>query len=261
MQKRTLGLALGAGGARGVCHLGFLQVLKKHKIEISCLSGSSMGAVVGGAFASGGDLCEMEETIKSVKQIELMDMNVLPITKKGLVKGIAAKMLIDPHLEVKKFEDMPIPFSCVAVDLLSGECDILNSGDLLTAIRASFSIPGVFEPVSLNGKLYVDGGVLCRLPIKAVKMFKPDVVVAVDAVGEAVKVDSMKSIFDVIFRSFDLLDWQNTQKIASSADLLISPVMKTAKVYHTKYIKEALEAGYKAGEDNIGKIKELVGFE
>lgn len=260
MQKRTLGLALGAGGARGACHLGFLQALRKHGIIVDFVSGCSMGAVIGGGFASGTELDDMEKTITKIKQIEFMDISFTPIRNRGVLRGNAAKAIIERHLVAKTFDKTVIPFSCVAVDLLSGKCDILDKGDLATAIKASFSIPGVFEPVKLDGKLYVDGGVLCRLPIQAVRQFNPDVVIAVDAMGEAGEKVEIRSVFDVIARSFDLLDWEHTKRNLDGADLVICPKMDAATVYQARCAKEALAAGFLAGEENINKIKELLEF-
>ncbi len=258
-KRKTVALVLGAGGARGACHVGVIKSLLKHDIPIDFITGSSMGAVVGGVYASGLDINEIETRFKKIKMIDIMDVGLRVIRDGGFFVGNKSKRVIAKHLVAKTFEETKIPFKCVSVDLVSGKPIIIDSGPLDEGIRASIGIPGVFQPVKKDGMLLVDGGVLCRVPIGAAETFNPDIIIAVDALGkQTVYQEKNPNIFQVLFRMFELLDWKNAKKELSRSNVLITPDMPDISQFSTKGVAKAIDLGEKATDAKIKKIKQLL---
>ena len=256
-KRKTLGLVLGAGGARGACHVGVIKMLEENGIHIDYITGSSMGAVVGACYASGMSVPEMEQALVKLKISDIMDVNMRPIKAGGFFSGKKSAKLISKYLKVKKIEECQIPFRCVAVDLKKGEPYVFKTGKIIDGVRASLSIPGVFQPVKKDDMLLVDGGVLCRLPIDAMEEFNPDVVVLVDALGEQSDFVDEPNIFQILYRTFDILDWKNTKKMYNRGDVVIVPKMEGSQ-FAIKTVAGAIEAGEKAAKSKINRIKKLL---
>lgn len=184
MSKKDIkiGLALGGGGALGYAHIGVLEVLKEHGINIDMVAGTSMGAIIGGAWACGLSTDHMRDIATKIKTHNLLDFNMQ--LKGGLLGGTSALKLIQNAVNVENFEDLKMPFACTASDLLSGEQVVLNKGNLIQAIRASMSIPGLFNPVDYEDRYLIDGGMLGNVPSQVVKDMGADFVIAIDIMGD-----------------------------------------------------------------------------
>lgn len=177
--KKNVALVLSGGGARGFAHIGAINTLLKHGYNITSVSGTSMGALVGGMFAAGG-LKEFQEFANSLDVTEVLKLTDFSFSKKGLVKG---KKLIERLKEIvpeRNIEDLNIPFSAVATEIVSGCEEVFTSGRLYDAIRASISIPTVFQPFKIGDRYYVDGGVVNPVPVDRVKRNKGDILVVVN---------------------------------------------------------------------------------
>ena len=177
-----IGLALGGGGALGFAHIGVIEVLQENGIEVDYIAGTSMGAIVGASLACGFSTDYMREIAKKVKTHSLLDLNMQ--LKGGLLGGTSALKWIQNAVNVDDFKDTKIPFACTATDLLSGKQVVLNKGNILKAIRASMSIPGIFNPVEYDDMYLIDGGMLCNVPSQVVKDMGADFVIAVDIMGD-----------------------------------------------------------------------------
>ncbi|MDE6586429.1 MAG: patatin-like phospholipase family protein [Clostridia bacterium] len=261
--SKTLGLALGSGGSRGVAHAGFIAALEEEGIKPDYISGCSMGAVVGGCYASGMTSAEIKQAITSMKARDILDVTPAIITKMSLLRGKKVRDLLVEYLKVEKIEDMKIPFRCVATELYSGKLHVFKSGNAAAAIQASSSIPTVFRPVRIGNKMFVDGGCLCRVPVKVVKEMGADVVVAVDALKNASQpVDKVHNIVTMVLRVFDIMDSHMTELTRETekgmCDLLIEPEMDGMSQYAIKDLDKAYDEGYAAGKANAQKIKELL---
>src|SRR3989344_985388 len=176
-KKLKLGLALGAGGAKGFIHIGVLKVLHKHNIPISYLAGTSMGAVIAAAYAAGKTPEELEDLLKHTNWQEMIDFT---IPKTGLLKGKRISRKLDELVLHKRFKQTVIPLSIIAYDLSDKKKVIFNRGDIAQAVRASVSIPGIFNPMMIKKKKYVDGAVADPNPFEDVKEMGADVVLLVD---------------------------------------------------------------------------------
>ncbi len=174
--KVKIGLALGGGSAKGMSYIGLIRVFEKHKISISYVSGTSIGALIGGLYCAGFSADEMEKMINELKWKRMLDFNDFG---NGLIRGNKIEKWLRKVLKGKQFKDLKIPFAASAVDIHNGEEVIFDSGDVAKAIHASIAIPGVFSPVKINHRHYVDGGVVDPVPVGILRKKRMDKVIAV----------------------------------------------------------------------------------
>lgn len=261
MSIKKLGLALGSGGARGIAHIGFLQVLEENNIPISFISGSSMGAVVGGVYSLGYSTKEMEERTKTLKMKDLLDIELFFFKKMGIIKGNKREHILNEFLTDKDFSDCKIPFSCTAVDIMTGDRIILSSGALCSAVMASSAIPSVFNPVEIDGRKLVDGGLLTRLPIDAVREMGAETVIAVDVLGDRLTDIPPKNIISTLLRTINIMDWEITKCNPHNADLVITVEQPEVDQFSVKNLDKSIEAGRTAAIKALPYIKNLMEIE
>lgn len=179
MKKRRVALALAGGGARGVAHIGAIEELERQGFEIASVAGTSMGALVGGVYAS-GHLEAFRTWMCDLDRYRVFSLVDFALSTEGLVKGDRVIHEMQRMVPDVRIEDLPVPFAAVAADLLTGCEVVLDSGGLYDAIRASISIPSVFRPVHRDGMVLVDGGTVNPLPVNRVRREAGDLLVAVD---------------------------------------------------------------------------------
>ncbi len=251
-QRVRIGLALSGGGARGCAHVGVLQVLEEMRVPVDYIAGTSMGAIVGGLYASGLSASELEQILSTMdwaamgeddqprqdrayrrkKDDQRYVMN-LEIGLRGFVlpRGLRSGQRFTfelrrhawPVVQISDFTKLPIPFTAVAADLESGKTVLLDRGSLPTAMRASMSIPGVFTPVEIDGRLLVDGGILNNLPIDVVRAMGADVVIAVDIGDQLVGREELESLLAVTSQAMTISSSVGVAEQRSRADLLLTP--------------------------------------
>lgn len=261
--SKKLGLALGSGGARGAAHIGFLQALEEEGIKPDFISGCSMGAVVGGGYAAGLSVEELLASVRQLKAVDILDPSGMAITKLGLFKGNKVRKLLIEKFGSVTFEELKIPFVCVAVDMLGGRMVVLNEGSVADAVRASSAIPTIFRPVEMGDKLLIDGGVLCRVPVKQCKLLGADVVVAFDVLANTgERVEKVPSIVHKVLRVYDIMDY-NQNKFAmrdfkDCYDLWLAPPLEGLNQYNVKDAEAAYEMGYAYSREHIGEIARLL---
>ena len=175
-----IGLALGGGSARGLAHVGVILALEAYNIPIDIIAGTSIGSVIGGLYASGATIEQLEEVALSIKKSKTLFMIDPVFPHSGLISGDRIeKMLNQFSLKDKAFDDLKIPFAAVATDVESGAKVILNQGKVIDAVRASISIPGIFTPVKYQDYYLVDGGVVDPVPVDVAQMMGADIIIAV----------------------------------------------------------------------------------
>ncbi len=259
MSKR-LGLVLGAGGARGVAHVGFLQVLHENGIVPSCIAGASAGAVAGAGYCAGITPQELYSLVMNLKKSEVLDA-IPKLSSNGLFSTKRVEQKLRSVIGNKRICDLDIDFCCVAADLISGEAKVFDGRyDTARAVTASSCIPGIFEPVTVGGRQYLDGGLLDRLPIGAIRRYEPDVIVAVDVFSRDSSKEEYKTVASVLGRAFELMDQENTEgkTTKEKPDLLVLPNLTGMSQYSFKNLDHAYFEGYKAGVANIKEIKRLL---
>lgn len=177
--KQKIGLALGSGSARGLAHIGVIRALNEASINIDFVAGTSIGALIGAVYASGklDDLEDVYLDFDWKKVVNLFDM-VFP--KSGLIDGNKVADFVREYVQAKNIEHLPVPFQAVATDIETGEEVSLDKGDVIEAVRASISVPGIFTPVRRKGRILVDGGLVNPVPTNVVRSMGADYIIAVD---------------------------------------------------------------------------------
>ena len=256
--RPRIGLVLSGGGARGAAHVGVIQVLESLRIPIDYIAGTSMGSIVGGLYASGMTVSEIEEIITSLDWRAALQDNIprnsrsfrrksedrdyLINSKPGLSDDLEIKLpsgilqgqrvdlilkrLTLPVRGITDFDEFKIPFRAVATDIVTGRPVIIGSGDLATAMRASMSIPAVFSPVDIDGRLLVDGGVSNNMPVDVVRKMGADIVIAVDISTPLSQRDELKQAVSITQQLTKILTRRNTEEQIATLtrkDVLIIP--------------------------------------
>lgn len=252
--RPRIGLALSSGGARGFAHLGVLKVLKEEGIPIDAVAGSSMGALVAVLLASGRDLDWCRELAIHLPRKTWLDFAV---PRRGFITGDRVRELVRLLTHGKRLEEMELPVAVVATDLVRGERVVFTEGPAADAVRASISIPGVFEPVMAGDRVLVDGGVIDRVPVEAVRALGADLVVAVDVIPrkEKVKIDT---VFDVIFQSLAVIENEISRHRMPSMDFLFHPDVADISPTAFTRVEECIRRGEEEARAQVGRLKKLM---
>ena len=260
--KKKLGFALGAGGSRGVAHIGFLKAMEEEGITPDFIAGTSMGSVVGACYAKGLTIEKMQTIVKKLKFSDIFDLSLNPIKNGALLRSQKMRKQLEKYLGNARFSDLKTPFACVATDMIEGKNVLLNEKDydVVTAVIASSSIPSIFKPVQKDGMVLVDGGVFCRVPVNEVREMGADVVVAVDVLGEVKRCDKKYNFFTLMSRLFEISDCEMVKykKRDQNYDIYIQPDLGDMSQYKFKDIDFAIQKGYDIGKIYAEKIKELL---
>lgn len=216
----SIGLALGGGFARGIVHVGVLKVLEEENIPIRCIAGTSVGALIGAAYCSGLSPAELEQVASRVR---FRDLARWTISRLGFATNLRMLTFLNKILKVQTFEELRIPLAVTATDFNSGEGVVFRSGPLADPVRASCAYPGVFLPVTVNGRLLVDGMLAHSLPSQPVREMGAERVVAVNLKGGWARADGPRHIFDVIGQCFSIAQRFNCEQSRQCADLIIEP--------------------------------------
>jgi len=253
MARPKIGIALGAGVARGFAHIGVLRVLEQAGIPIDYIAGSSMGSLVGVMYANRLDLDMCEQLAIQLKR-KWMDLTV---PKRGFVAGDKVKELVRLLTHNKRLEELAIPTAVVATDLNNGELVVFKTGAIDHAVRASVSVPGIFEPVFTNGRVLVDGGVLDRVPISVVREMGADIVIAVDVSAPKNKVQ-IETIFDVIAQTINLMQSEILSQQLLQADCLMHPDVADISPTAFTRIDECIRRGENEARKHLPALQELI---
>ncbi len=257
--KKKLGLALGSGGSRGVAHVGFLKGLEEHGLQPDYICGCSMGSVVGAAYAAG---LIPDRIWEIVEKLRLLDI-ISPSRQRGGLFGTKKmRALLQKHIGDITFEELKIPFRCIAVDMLTQQIVEFSRGSLLDGVVASSSIPAVFHPTVKEGMRLVDGGILERVPVPQVKEMGADVVVAVDVLGQRQCKEDCPRTLGMLLEMIDLMDNYRTKRRREEnkdiIDFWIEPDLGDMSQYSLKKVRLAYEKGYEIATEYAPKIKKAL---
>lgn len=256
---KKLGLALGAGGARGVAHIGFLKGLEEVGVKPDMIAGTSMGSVVGAAYASG---VTVEEMWNAVINLRLMDI-LTPAVKRGGVFGTKKmRKTLDDYIGDIDFKDLNIPFHCMAVDADTKEAVELSEGSVLDAVVASSCIPVIFSPLERDGRRLIDGYILETVPVRQVKAMGADVVVAVDVLENKVGTEDVPVTWQVFFEIIDIMERERTARVrrdtADITDFWLAPELGNMSQFKIDKVEFAYEQGYKLAQQHALAIKKAL---
>lgn len=275
-KERKLGLVLEGGGALGLAHIGVIQWMEEHRIPVSYLAGTSMGGLVAGVYATGRNAAEVREVVESINWDDVLGgripYNDLSFRRKqdeheypsslefGLRKGLRfpggfnsgqqVSLILDrialPYSELPSFNDLPIPFACVATDLVSGKSHVFHSGPLGLALRSTMSLPGLFTPVRTGDHIYADGGLLNNIPIDVARDMGATIVLGIHLETATLSPDTPLSSFAVLGESISVMIAANELRSMEQADLLVTvPLQKYTSLDYNK-ADQIIKAGYDA---------------
>ncbi len=251
----TIGLALGSGGAKGFAHIGVLRALEENGIPVGVLAGTSMGALVAALYATGISPHMMEGLAAQLRRRYWLDFTV---PKMGLIGGTKVHHLMSLLTHFADFSQTRIPLAIVATDLTQKRLVTFTSGLVADAVRASISIPGVFVPFIHQGGVYVDGGVLERVPVAAARRLGGQVILGVD-VAATPRNAAPETIVDVIVQSLDMMQRPLAEVGADAADVWIKPEVGDIGTSHFERVREAAQMGYQATVEQLEQIRVLLG--
>jgi NTE family protein len=249
-KRLRVGVALGGGFARGIAHLGVLSVLEKEHIPVDFLSGTSAGAMLAIAYASGHPISEI---IAQARATRFKDFGNWKLSWMGLASNQKLEHYPRKYLGVSTFEELKIPLAIAATDLGKGEPVYFTSGPLGPALRASCAYPGMFVPVEMDGRVLVDGFLAAPVPVEALRKMGADVVIAVFL--EAANSRKPTSIVDVIGLSFAILQRHADLEWRRTADIIIEPVVKDFLWDDFEKTSELIAAGETAARAALAKIQ------
>lgn len=265
-KRKTLGVAFGSGGIRGLAHVGVLQSLIRHDIPIDYIAGTSIGAWVGGLYALKKNIFLLEDATVGYQK-EKLGALIEFTTKGGVIRGKKMRKFLHTWFEGNNFSDTQLPFTAVAADLVSGEEVLLNEGELELAVQASMAIPVMFKPIEHQGKLLVDGGIVNPVPDDVVRKMGADVVLAIN-------LDTFTHIGDfspetvtlrnTAGRSFFLVRHYLAQYCQNDSDIIVEPDIelhgpRVWKEYFTNAkLQQIVQAGEKAMEEKIPELQQCL---
>lgn len=289
--RPKIGLVLSGGGARGAAHVGVLKVLEQHHVPIDCIAGTSMGALVGGLYASGMTPDSIERVLNTVDWADAFvdaipraersyqrkrDDDLILIRNKpglrgghlvfppGLIDGqkidLLLKRLTLPVTCIRSFDDLPIPYRAVAADVVTGEPVVLDHGDLALALRSSMAIPAAFAPREIDGRLLVDGGIIDNLPIEVVRRMGADVIIAVDIGTPPQERGQLQSVMSIAIQLTSFASNQNAERQIATLhgrDVFLRPQLGSITTASFGRAAEAVSIGYRAAQAVAARLDSL----
>lgn len=291
MSRPKIGLVLGGGGARGAAHVGVLKVLEEMRIPVDAIAGTSMGAIIGGLYASGMSADEIAHVLTKIDWEDafrndqprpdlsfrrkeddfsfLIDFDLglkegRFLIPKGVLYGQKQnrifRSLLWPYITLNDFDALPIPYRAVATDIVSGRMQVLDSGSLINAMRASMSIPGLFQPVAWQGRMLVDGGISNNLPIDVGRDMGADILIVVDVNADLHSEEALQTaleITDQVSNVFIKINTDRLIKTLSDKDILIKPDLKGVASTDFSSIARVIPAGHTAAEQHYEQLQKL----
>ena len=270
-ERPRIGLVLSGGGARGLAHVGVLKVLEREHIPVDVIAGTSMGAIIGGLYAGGMSATEIEAALLAVKWDAVFaprvdrqqlsqrrkeeDFEISPVLEIGMhdgelraplgalsgrgLEGLLRRYTL-PVREVREFDRLPIPFRAVATDMETGQPVILSHGDLAIALRSSMSVPGVFAPTEVDGRILGDGGLVDNVPLDVARAMGVDIVIVVNVGTPLAPRDTLMSVGGLTSQMINILTEQNVQRSLASLttqDVLVTPEL--GKLTSSDFVRAA----------------------
>lgn len=286
--RPTIGLVLSGGGARGFAHIGVLKVLEENHVPIDYIGGTSMGGLVGAMYAMGKTPDEIEALVASLDWTTVFQTSgeadklsfrrkedrrniPAPVTLKGnidnlnlpnaLNSGHEIGLLLDrvtlPYATVTNFDDLPIPFRAVGTDMVKGESVTLKSGSLARSLRATMSIPGVFAPIEVDGRILSDGGLVNNIPTDVVKAMGADILIVVNIETQLGGREALESLPGILAQTINIASVDNSRRSLRQANIVISPDLASYTSTDFTDSKQIIDLGYQGAQQNVAILKGL----
>ena len=263
--RKKIGLALGGGAAKGLAHIGVIKALKYAGIPIDFISGTSMGALVGGWYALTEDIEFLEDLFLKLKTRNIFPLREILRKKDGaLFRGDSVAALAEKHFGGAKAEDCKIPFCAVATDVRTGEEVVLGRGKLTEIVRASAALPAIFQPVEINKRLLRDGGLVNPVPADVVREMGAEYVIAVDVSSKWVytpeEAVEFKDMFTVMSNALSVIEYQLARHILEKADLVMRPPVLSFNWLEFGRAGDIIRIGREEAELHVKEIRKGAGI-
>lgn len=283
--RPRIALALSGGGARGLAHIGVLQWMEDNHIPVDSIAGTSMGGLVGALYATGRSPAEMRQFVEAIHWDEAMAsepsysqlsyrrkedrrMDQIP-AQLGLKNGLSAPLgfsagqgvglLLDriafPYSTASSFDDLPIPFRCVATDMLTGDAVVLKGGSLAQSLRATMAIPGLFTPVELDGKVLADGGLVDNIPTDVARQMNADIVIAVNISSPLVDRKELEGLGAFLSQAVNIMTLGNDRRALRLADAQIVPDLRGFAVLDFARAEDIIRLGYEGAAGDAAELR------
>jgi NTE family protein len=248
-----LGLALGGGAARGFAHVGVLQVLEEAGIKTDLVVGTSAGSVVAALYASGKTGSQLQTVAETMEEATITDWTV-PLLGRGMMRGDALGRYVNAQTGGRRIEDFKMPLGIVATDLHTGQGVLFQRGDVGTAVRASSSVPSLFEPVRIGNREYVDGGLVSPVPVRYARQMGAEYVLAVD-ISSAPESGKTGDMFQILMQTFTIMGKSINAFELRDADLVVRPALANVGSADFGSRRRSIEAGRLAMQQALPKLR------
>ena len=251
--RLVVGLALGGGASKGFAHIGVLKVLRENNIPVHVVTGTSAGALVGSLYASGMQPARLQTEASLLEKGDIVD---LTLSTRGFIRGEKLQNWVNDKVGNRTLEKLPIKFAAVATEFGTGKMVVFNRGNTGQAVRASASIPNVFQPVEIGGKQYVDGGLSAPVPVSAAKRMGANFVIAVDISAKPARLDQSSGFFAYLDQSLNIMSISALNAELAQANVVIKPaVQQLGAVGGFDQKAQAIALGEQAARAALPKIK------
>jgi NTE family protein len=251
-----IGLALGGGAARGFAHVGVIAALEEAGIKPDLVVGTSAGSLVAAIYASGKTAAQLQEVALKMEEAEITDW-MLPFFGRGILRGEALANYINRQVNNKLIESLSIPLGIVATDLRSGQGVLFRQGDTGLAVRASSSVPSVFNPVKIGDREYVDGGLVAPVPVRYARQMGAELIIAVD-ISSAPEGNAADGTVAVLLQTFAIMGKSINEYALQGADVVIRPELVGVKSGDFTAKRRSIDAGKIAMQRQISQLKALI---
>ncbi len=274
MSKKKIGIALGGGAARGLAHIGVLEILEKGHIPVDMIAGTSAGAIVGALFAKGMSAAEIKKEVLEIDLMKRWQLIDIALPKSGFIGGKKLIELLRGYIGDVEFSDLKIPFACTSTDIMTGEEVIIDKGSVLEGVRASISVPIIFAACEHNGRFLVDGGIVDQVPVEVVKSMGADIVIAVNVsprmpdvrkriyLDEAIVYHSPQAkepnMYTIMMNYMSIVNSQSSAISLERADIVIEPRLASISFTDFKKAEQCILEGEFAAIDALLDIKRLL---
>ncbi|HCZ17492.1 MAG TPA: esterase [Candidatus Accumulibacter sp.] len=249
-----LALALGGGAARGFAHVGVIKTLESQGIFPDIIVGTSAGAVVGALYAAGNSGFQLQKLAHRLDETKISDWS---LPDRGVLKGESLQQFVNEAVGQRPLEALKKPFGAVATDLRSGESIVFRTGNTGMAVRASATVPGVFQPVRIGGREYVDGGLSSLIPVQAARQMGADVVIAVD-ISAVPGNQPVRSTFDILMQTFTIMGQSLARYELKEADVVIRPQVGAVGSTEFQARHDAILEGERSAQAAVPRIREAL---
>lgn len=252
-----IGLALGGGAARGFAHVGVIQVLEEAGIRPELVAGTSAGSLVAALYASGRQGPQLQRIADTMDEATFADWT-LPLFSRGMLRGDALARYVSQQVGGRRIEELPMPLGILSTDLHSGQGVLFQRGDVATAVRASSAVPGLFQPVLISGREYVDGGLVAPVPVRQARQMGAELVIAVD-ISQVPESNSATDVFQILMQTFTIMGKSiNALELRGPDLVVVRPALNGVSGADFSTRRRAIQAGRQAMTQALPQLRAAI---